>query len=111
MAGITPKKSEIRTKVLFSPLMIIRRSALLIRQFIYYKNAPVRAWYQAEMDNAFIGISQFHGGGLNRVNITNQVGNGNIRGGQFFRVAFAAVDPAYWRIIAFAFHGAMAIPA
>src|SRR6185437_5486070 len=75
-------------------------TGLEVRQFINDKNPPVRTWNQPEVDNPFIRIRQFEIGCFYRVCITDQVGNADIRGSQFFSISFVTMHPYNRCIIA-----------
>jgi hypothetical protein len=47
---------------------------LQIRQFIDHKNGSVGTWHKSIVDDALIVVAEFHGCGLDRINITDQIG-------------------------------------
>src|SRR5688572_10310852 len=70
-----------------------------VGQFINREDATVRARHETIVNRFLIGkITPF--GHFDRIDFTHQIGNGNIRGCQFFAVSGIAIDPLNRRVIA-----------
>jgi hypothetical protein len=69
-------------------------AGLQVRQFVDHEDATVAAGNQTKVNDFFIGITEPKVGCFDRVEVTDQVRNGNVWCGEFLGVAFAAVQPS-----------------
>ena len=63
------------------------------------------------MDDLLVRIRELAGGGLDGVNVSNQVGDCDVRGGELFAVALLTADPLDGSLIPFCRDGLPALSA
>ena len=71
-----------------------------IRQFIDREDAAVRARQQPVMNRQLVAQQVTAFGGLDRIDVADDVGDGHVRRGKFFDKARIAIDPVDWRRVA-----------
>jgi hypothetical protein len=71
-----------------------------IRQLVDGEDAAMRARHDAEMDDLRVGIGQSAGGGLDRIDVAEQIGDRHVRRRQLLGVATFARQPFDRRVVA-----------